>query len=145
SRGASGQNRLWKAPQKHVAAQARPVDKRLSSGADRLEAAKPKLQRSGKLRALRLGVFPSLRKQEPRLQICQPSRHDEIIRREFDPQITRGRDIFEILLDERKKGNVAQIHFLAARKVKQEIERAFESGDVDHEGAVLARVLCPAV
>src|SRR6202011_3510309 len=77
------------------------------------------------------------REQKAGLQIGEPSRRDEIIRREFETQAARRRDKFEILLDERQHGNLAQIHFLPAREVEQKIERAFKTLDIDHEGVFL--------
>src|SRR5450631_347260 len=66
-RRASGERSLGVAPQKHVAAETRPVHERFGGGADRLEAAQPELQRFREVDALGLGVFCRLGKQKPRL------------------------------------------------------------------------------
>jgi hypothetical protein len=132
-RRAAGEGRFRQASQKHIAAETRPVDKRVGGGADRIEAAKPELQCFGKFCAFRFPALCRLREQKARLQIGEPSRRDEIIRGEFETQAARRRDKFEILLDKRQHGNLAQIHFLPAREVEQKIERAFKTLDIGHE------------
>ncbi len=133
-------NRLRKAARKHVTAETRTVNESLGSGADRLQAPKPKLQGSGKFRCVRLIVFRSLREEQARLQIRKPSGHDKIIRGKFHAQGAGGGNKFKILFRECKNRDLAHIHLLAARKVKEQIERALKSLDIDHEGGFPLRV-----
>ena len=137
-RRAGRERRLGVAAQKHITAETRPVHESFGGGADRFQPAQTELQGFRKIRGFRLLPFGSLRKQEPRLQIGEPRRHDEIIGRKFEPQAARRGNELEILLDEGQNRNLAEIDFLAARKVEQKIERAFKSLDIDHEGAIFA-------
>ena len=61
----------------------------------------------------------------------QPSGHDKVIRRQFQPQRFGLFNKGKVLPGQRQNGNLAQIHLLRARQGQQQVERPFERADVN--------------
>ena len=76
------------------------------------------------------------RQQQPRFQVSEPRRHDEVVGGELDPQPARRLDESEVLLGERQDRDLCEIDLLVARKLEQKVERTFEAGDVDDKTLV---------
>ena len=72
-------------------------------------------------------------KQQPRFEIGEPSRHDEIVSREFQPQPACFLDEDKILVRQRQDRDFREVHLLLASEHQQEIERPLETLDVNHE------------
>ncbi|MNF06695.1 hypothetical protein D3C80_2067000 [compost metagenome] len=71
--------------------------------------------------------------QQARFQIGKPCRHDEIVGGKLDADAARPLDEGDILLGECKYGDARKIDTLAAGKMKEKIERAFETGKINHQ------------
>src|SRR5262249_53901681 len=94
-------------------------------------------QPRGKLFARRFGVAGlGLWQKQARLQIGEPSRHDEIIGGQLEPEPPRLADKSQILVGERQNGDLLEVDLLRARQRQQQIERSLEAFDIDDEIAV---------
>ena len=80
------------------------------------------------------------RQQQPRLEVREPRRHDEIVGGKLEPQLLRLADEAEILVGERQHGDLGEVDLLRARQRQQQIERALEAGDVDDERVLVVEV-----
>ena len=96
----------------------------------------PTRQRQRELLAARLLVALFGRQEQPRFQVSEPRRHDEVVGGELDPQPARRLDEGEVLLGERQDRDLCEIDLLVARKLEQKVERTFEAGDIDDEALV---------
>ena len=74
-----------------------------------------------------------LRQQQARLEIGEPRRHHEIVGGELEPHAPRLLDEGEILIGEREDRDFREIDLLLACQHQQQIERAFEALDIDHQ------------
>src|SRR5262245_57306530 len=107
------------------------VRRRFAHGVEPLE---PEGKERGKLGPARLPLLRGFgRQQQLRFEESEPCRHDEIVGGDLEPEPARLGDEIEILLGERKHGDLGEIDLLGARERKQEVERPFETLDVDHE------------
>ena len=73
------------------------------------------------------------RQQQPRFQKRQPGRHHQIVGRQFDPQLARLFDEFQILLSQLQHRDLAQIDLLGARQGQQQVQRPLEPVDIDDQ------------
>ena len=105
----------------------------LRGAANLLEPAQALGQRVGesgrlvRFRARRVG------QQQPRFQVGEPGGHHQVIGGELEPQFARRLDEGEILVGELEDRNSRQVDLLAARKLKQQVERPLEPVDIDVE------------
>src|SRR6266436_738787 len=133
-------NRLGLAAPEHVTIELRAAEQALGNVADGFKTLEPQRQRDRHiLGALAFGRV-RFRQQQARLQIGEPCRHHEVIGRQLESQLARLLDEGEILVCERQDRNFSKIDLLLARECEQEVERAFETLDIDHQCG-LAR--CP--
>ena len=121
------------AARKHVAAEPVAVDQARRRVAHGFEPLQPELQHGGQFLAALAVVAGLLGDQQLRLEEGQPRRHDQIVGREFQPELSRALDEDQILLGERQDRNAREIDLLVARKVQQQVERPFEAGDIDDQ------------
>ena len=135
------------AARKDVAAEPVAVDQPGADVAHGFETLQAELQDGGQFLAALALVARQLGNQQLRLEIGEPGRHHEIVGGKFQPQLSRVFDKDEILLGERQDGDSRQIDLLVARKVQEQIERTFETGDIDDQrriaGEARVRVLGP--
>ena len=78
-------------------------------------------------------VLRRLGQQQAGFQIRQPSRHHEIIGRDFEAQLPRCRDEREILLGERQDRDLGQVDLLLAREAQQQIDRPLEPVEIENQ------------
>ena len=109
--------------------------------ADRFEMLQSGGEIGGEIRGRRLLAFRRLRQQQARFEIGEPGRHHQIIGGDLDLELARLLDEGEILVGERQDRNAREIDLLVAGERQQEIERAFEAVDVDHERRLVERAL----
>src|SRR3546814_4654946 len=67
------------------------------------------------------------RQQQPRLEIGEPGRHHEIVRRDLEPKAARLLDEDQILLRQREDRDLRQVDLLVARQRQQQVERPLEA------------------
>ncbi len=72
-------------------------------------------------------------KKQTRLQKGEPSGHDQIVGGELEPKLARRLDELEVLLGERQDRDARQVDPLPSGKLQQQVERAFETVEVDSE------------
>src|SRR5918993_793406 len=109
--------------------------------ADRLEPAQAPREGSGKISRARLVALGGLRKQQARFQVGEPGRHDEVVGGELEAQLASFIDEDEVLLGQRQNRDAVEVDLLPARKLEEEIERAFEAVDIDMQGRLAGRAL----
>ena len=108
----------------HVAAQPVTPHQSRRGIAHRCEPLQPQLQAQRKL--FGAGVFLLVARQQQRgLEVSQPGRHHQIVRRQFQPQRFGLFDIGQVLVDQLEDRDAAQIDLLAPGQVKQQVERPF--------------------
>src|SRR5215212_5518330 len=130
-------NRLRLTPCKHIAVELRTCQQTLGDGANGFEPPQPQGQRIGHVfGALALGRI-RIRQQHARLQIGNPRCHHEIIGRELKPQPARLFDERKELVGQRENGNFGEVHLLLTRKHQQQIERTFETFDVNDQSRLV--------
>ncbi len=134
-------NMLRRAAGKDITAETVAVDKPACSLAHGFEAFQAEGKRCGHLLAGGTVVLDLLRDQQAGLEIGEPCRHHEIIGGKLDADAAGGFDELQILLGKRQHRNARKIDLLVAGEVEEEIERAFEAGDVDHQRRLMARAV----
>ena len=72
-------------------------------------------------------------KQQARLQVGEPGRHHQIVRRKFDPQSLRLVHENQILLGQLQHRDPAQVDLLGARQHQQQVKRALKAIDIDDQ------------
>src|SRR5262249_31492882 len=89
-----------------------------------------------------LGAQPLRRmllgKQKARLQICEPGCHHQIIGGQLQAHFARVFDKGEILIRQRQNGDLGEIDFLLSREREQQVERALEPLNINHERGLVA-------
>src|SRR4029450_7386279 len=84
-----------------------------------------------------LGALPFRRvdvgQQQARLEIREPRRHHQIVRRQLQPQPPRLLDEGEILVRKRQDRDLGEVDLLLAGKREQQVERALQPLDLAHQ------------
>jgi hypothetical protein len=78
--------------------------------ADLLKTPQPIGERGRKVLGTRPFGRRRFRQQQSRLEISEPRRHHEIVRRQFQTQLARFLDENEILVGERENGNLVEVY-----------------------------------
>ena len=79
-------------------------------------------------------------KEQARLEEREPRRHDQIVGGKLEAQFAGGLDEQQILFGERENGNARQVDPLPSSEFQQEVERAFETIEVDGERGLARRL-----
>ena len=125
---------LGRAAREHVAPEQWPLHQRRAGALHRRQHLQAMGQRRRHFLAARTFiVFRRLGQQQAGFQKRQPSRHDQIIGRDFEAQPRRCRDEGEILLGERQDRDPAQIDLLLARELQQQIDRPLEPVEIENQ------------
>ncbi|CAH1660436.1 hypothetical protein CHELA1G11_11761 [Hyphomicrobiales bacterium] len=124
---------------KELTPQLRPLGKFLRSLPHGLEPFQAQGECRREVSRARLIPLPlgSLRQEQPRFEIGEPGRHDEIISRKLKAYAARLLDEAEILFRERQDGDPRKIDLLAPRELQQQVQRAFKSVYIDDQGGVV--------
>src|SRR6516164_110161 len=132
-------DRLRLAAPEHVTIELRAAEQALGNIADGLKTLEAQRQRDRHI----LGALPfgrvRFRQQQARLQIGEPRRHHEVIGRQLESQLARLLDEGKILIRERQDRNFGEVDLLLAGEREQEVERAFETLDIDHQCGLARR------
>ena len=132
-------DRFRLAATEHVTIELRAAKQPLGHIANGFEALEPQRQRGGHIRSTLAFGGPGVRQQKPRLQVGEPGRHDQIVRRQLEPELARFLDEGEVLVRERQDRDLCKVDLLRAGKHKQEIERTLKSLDVHHQRRLTRR------
>lgn len=134
-------NMLGRAAHEDIAAEAIAVDEAVCRLAHGFEAFQAEGERCCQLLAGRAVILGLLGNEQLRLEIGKPGCHDEVIGCKLDADTPGAFDEQQILLGERQHRNARQIDLLVAGEIEQQVERAFEAGDVDHQRRLMAGAL----
>ena len=118
---------------KALVAEPRPFEQLLRGAADRVQPPQAPGQRLGQLLAARLAVTRRLRQQQPRLQVGEPGRGDQVVGGDLELEVARLLDIGEVLLRQRQDRDLRQIDLLLPGERQQEVDRPLEAFEVDDE------------
>ena len=127
------------AARENVALQLRAVHQPVRRFANGLKPAQPVGQRGCHFLSARPVGGRGFRQQQPRLQKCQPCRHDQIIGGELQANFSCRLDEHQILIGERQNRNLGEIDFLLPRQRQQQVERALIALDVDNQRRLAVR------
>ena len=118
----------------HILAKLRAVHQGRCGIAHRCQSPQPAGERRRHLGAARLlGVGLLVGQEQPRLEVGEPRRHDQIAGREFDAEPPGLCDIGQILLGQRQYGDAREVDLLRAGERKQKIERTLEAVEIDDQ------------
>ena len=116
-----------------VAAEPVAVDQARRRVAHRLQPLQAELQHRSQFLAALAILARLLGDQQLRLEIGEPRRHHEVVGGEFKPHRPHLFDEFQILVDQRHDRDAGEIDLLVARQMQKQVERPFETVDVDDQ------------
>src|SRR5262247_1377207 len=126
-------DRLRRAAREYVAAELWQAHELLRHGAKSLEPLQAQGERVRHVLRRRPFGFFGFGQQQPRFEVGEPRRHDEIVGGKLEAELPRLLDEGEILVGERQDGDLCEIHLLVPRQRQQQIEWALKAFDVDNQ------------
>ena len=127
-----------RAAQEHVAAQPVAPHHPRGSIAHRRKALQPQLQAQRQLLWRRVFLLLT-RQHQRRFEVSQPSRHHQIVRRQFQPQRLSLFDIGQVLIDQIEDRQPPQINLLPPRQIEQQIKWPLPAVQLKVQRGVVSR------